>query len=167
MGHKSKFFYLSGQLISQLAFKLSPELKNKLRLLPSCSRFKLLINFIQGRIEFGSLVVFSVYFPTFSKRVLIISTGHLALVSQTLSLPFYPKIKEHWLFQPLICIGQYRCMWRFSVIFRKREAEAAVSFEFSTKYNWLCMQSYFISIKSWVVALGMRPAARFISKTPF
>ena len=110
--------------------------------------------------------IFLVYFPTFSRCVSIISTGHLALVSQTLRLPFYPKIKGRWLFQTLIYIGQYRCMWRFFVIFRKREAEAADSFEFSTKYTWLCMQSYLIFIKSWVGALGMRPAACFISKTP-
>ena len=109
--------------------------------------------------------IFSIFSHVF-ERLLIISTGHLALLSQTLRLPFYPKIKGRWLFQTLIYIGQYRCMWRFSVIFWKREAEAADSFEFSTKYNWLCMQSYFIFIKSWVGALGMRPAARVISKTP-
>ena len=109
--------------------------------------------------------IFSIFSHVF-ERLLIISTGHLALLSQTLRLPFYPKIKGRWLFQTLIYIGQYRCMWRFSVIFRKREAEAADSFEFSTKYTWLCMQSYFIFIKSWVGALGMRPAASVISKTP-
>ena len=40
------------------------------------------------------------------------------------------------------------------------------SFEFSTKYTWLCVQSYFIFIKKLSRGLGMRPAACFISKTP-
>ena len=109
--------------------------------------------------------IFSIFSHVF-ERLLIISTGHLALLSQTLRLPFYPKIKERWLSQTLIYIGQYRCMWRFSVIFRKREAEAADSFEFSTKYTWLCMQSYFIFYKKLSRGLGVRPAACFISKTP-
>lgn len=109
--------------------------------------------------------IFSIFSHVF-ERLLLISTGHLALLSQTLRLPFYPKIKERWLSQTLIYLGQYRCMWHFSVIFGKREAEAADSFEFSTKYTWLCMQSYFIFIKSWVGAVrwGLLPAV--FSRTP-
>ena len=70
---------------------LPPEVRNQLRLLPSYLRFKLQISF-KAVLSLGLPSNFLVYFPTFSKRVLIISTGHLALVSQTLRLPLHPKI---------------------------------------------------------------------------